>query len=104
MDFSYSCLLLLSVRVPVRLRPRCSPSRDVSEEIYHEGEPWSETPFVPMHAVSTPLNFELEPLDDEVYTIIPTTFEPGNTGPFILSVVADSDFTLQRDNSKSSSS
>jgi len=73
-------------------------------EIYYNGNPWSETPFVPMNSVSTPPNFELEVLEDEVYTIIPATFEPAKKGPFFLSVVSDKDFTLQRDSDKSGSS
>jgi len=80
-----------------------SPSRDMSEGIFHEGEPWSESPFVPMNLVSTPTNFELEPLEDEVYSIIPATFEPGKHGPFFLSVSSESEFTLQRDHGQGSS-
>lgn len=72
----------------------------MNEDITHNGEPWSETPFVPMHSVCTPTGFELEPLEDEVYTIIPATFEPGKTGPFYLSVVSDSEFALHRDTGK----
>jgi len=65
------------------------------DEIWHEGEPWSETPFVPAHAVSTPAGFELPGLESgEVYTIVCATFEPGKMGPFVLSVTADADFSL----------
>ena len=71
-----------------------TPARDTAE-VYHDGKPWSETPFVPMNSVSTPNGFVLEPLEDEVYSIIPSTFEPQKTGPFFLSVVADCDFSLQ---------
>ena len=71
-----------------------APARDAAE-VYHDGKPWSETPFVPMNSVSTPSNFVLEPLEDEVYSIIPATFEAGKKGPFFLSVVADCDFSLQ---------
>lgn len=63
--------------------------------IFHEGAPWNETPFVPMHAVSTPDPFFLEPLpDDGVYTIVPATMEPGKRGPFFLTVAAECDFQL----------
>jgi len=41
-------------------------NRDLSGNILYEDEPWSETPFVPTHSVSTPVNFELPPLEDEV--------------------------------------
>ena len=69
--------------------PGPSPDRRGMEEIFHDGQPWSETPFVPTHSVGTPQGFELEPLEDEVYTIIPATYEPGKTGPFFLSVVSE---------------
>jgi len=40
----------------------------------------------------------LRPLgEDEVYTIMPTTFEPGKRGGFFLSVVTEADFVLHRD-------
>ena len=65
------------------------------DEIWHEGEPWSETAFVPANAVSTPAGFELPGLESgEVYTIVCATFEPGKVGPFVLSVTADADFSL----------
>jgi hypothetical protein len=51
--------------------------------------------------VATPQNFYLEPLDDEVYTIIPATFEPEKHGAFFLSVASDSEFTLQRESGRS---
>ena len=46
----------------------------------------------------------LEPLTDDgsgndVYTIMPATFEPGKVGSFFLSVVADCEFMLKRDTS-----
>jgi hypothetical protein len=67
------------------------------DELWHEGEPWSETPFVPAHSVSTPGGFELPGLDSgEVYTLVCATFEPGKTGPFVLSVTADADFSLTK--------
>ena len=49
-----------------------------------------ESAFVPMHSVRTPVDFCIEPLpEDDVYSIIPATFEPGKTGPFFLSVSAE---------------
>ena len=70
----------------------------------HDGKPWGESAFVPMSSVSTPTNFYLEPLTDDgsgndVYTIMPATFEPGKVGSFFLSVVADCEFMLKRDTS-----
>jgi hypothetical protein len=51
-----------------------------------------------MLQVSTPAKFTLRPLpDDEVYIIMPTTFESGKKGSFFLSVVTDADFVLRRD-------
>ena len=68
------------------------------DEIWHEGEPWTETPFVPAHTVATPPHFELPALEaGEPYTIVCATFEPGKVGPFVLSATADCDFTLVRD-------
>ena len=69
-----------------------------------DGKPWGESAFVPMSSVSTPTNFFLEPLADDgsgndVYTIMPATFEPGKVGSFFLSVVADCEFMLKRDTS-----
>ena len=77
------------------------PNPDPHHEMgvcHHDGKPWGESAFVPMSTVSTPTNFYLEPLaNDEVYTIMPATFEPGKTGSFFLSVVADCEFALKRD-------
>jgi len=78
-----------------------NPARGGGSELYHEGEPWTETPFVPTHSVSTPPGFELPPMDGEVFTIIPTTFEPGKCGPFVISVTADVNFTLAKDAGRS---
>ena len=40
----------------------------------------------------------LKPLgEDEVYMIMPTTFEPGKKGGFFLSVVTEVDFVLRKD-------
>jgi len=75
-------------------------NRDLSGNILYEDEPWSETPFVPTHSVSTPVNFELPPLEDEVYSIIPATFDADKLGPFVLSVTADSEVHLSRDTGK----
>ena len=82
------------------LVPGPTPDRRGMEEIFHDGQPWSETPFLPTNMVSTPLGFELEPLEDEVYTIIPATYEPGKTGSFFLSVTSERDFTLVKDSGK----
>lgn len=94
--------------------------------IFHDSHPWNQSAFVPMHEVgyidlprylylsfylhdhvmyrfgmgqvSTPLDFMLRPLgEDEVYTIMPTTLEPGKRGSFFLSVVTEADFILRRD-------
>mmetsp|Transcript_16174 Transcript_16174/g.21413 ORF Transcript_16174/g.21413 Transcript_16174/m.21413 type:complete len:978 (+) Transcript_16174:224-3157(+) len=66
--------------------------------IYYEGKLWSESPFVPMHQVSTPDNFYLDPLpDNRSYTIMPSTFEPDKKGPFFISVVTDVEFVLKKE-------
>ncbi|GMH62713.1 hypothetical protein TrST_g11300 [Triparma strigata] len=63
--------------------------------IYHDGKPWNESSFVPLNSVSTPDNFVLPPLpDDEVYTIMPCTFDAGKKGNFFLSVVSEGSFEL----------
>jgi hypothetical protein len=73
------------------------PNRDMGF-ISHDGKAWNESPFVPLHNVSTPQNFVLDPLaDDEVYCIMPATFEPGKTGSFFLNVVTEADFSLKVD-------
>jgi hypothetical protein len=73
------------------------PNRDTGN-IMHDSRPWNESAFVPMHSVSTPQNFYLEPLmDEEVYCIMPAIFEPKHTGPFMLSVTTDVDFQLKKD-------
>uniref|UniRef100_A0A7S3Y2S7 Uncharacterized protein n=1 Tax=Heterosigma akashiwo TaxID=2829 RepID=A0A7S3Y2S7_HETAK len=68
--------------------------------VYHEGKLWTESAFVPMHQVSTPENFYLDPLPDgKAYTIMPATFEPKKKGPFFISVVTDVEFTLKKESS-----
>jgi hypothetical protein len=49
--------------------------------------------------VATPTGFTLESSGsgDDVFTIMPATFEPGKKGPFHLSVVCDAEFRLTRD-------
>jgi hypothetical protein len=49
--------------------------------------------------VATPAGFTLESSGsgDDVFTIMPATFEPGKKGPFHLSVVCDAEFRLTRD-------
>ncbi len=72
-------------------------------DIFHEGKPWNESPFVPLHQVQTPPSFRLPPPTPEennVYTIVPTTFDPGKTGPFFLSVISNKEFTLRKDIAK----
>jgi len=60
--------------------------------ILHEGRPWSESPFVPMHAVATPADFSLE--TDVPFDIMPATYAPGKHGRFYLSVTSDAEFSL----------
>ena len=61
--------------------------------IYHEGQPYNFSGTVPIHEISTPGNFYLEPLpNDEVYTIMPVTYGSGKTGPFFVTVETDVDF------------
>ena len=63
--------------------------------VNHEGKPWTGTAFMPIHEVSTPQHFTLQPLgEEEVYTIVPATFEPGQLGPFFVTVSADCEFSL----------
>ena len=63
--------------------------------IFHDGKPWTQTPYMPVHKISTPPNFMLQPLNEgDVYTILPTTFEPDKHGPFFITVKADCDFRL----------
>ena len=64
--------------------------------IYHQGVPWTTTGFVPIHEIATPEGFVLEPLpNEEVYTIMPVTYTPGQHGPFFLTVEADCDFVFK---------
>ena len=72
------------------------PERGKGVRIQHDGRPW-EAPFVPMHSVGTPPGFLLEVLPpDEVYWVVPATFEPQKLGPFFLTVSADTDFSFKR--------
>ena len=76
-------------------------SREQSE-VQHEGRPWTESSFVPMHTVSTPPGFYLDPLPPgEAYVIVPATFEPNKLGPFMVSVETDVEFLLAKDDVKS---
>eukprot|EP00753_Platysulcus_tardus_P008548 PLAT16095.1.p1 GENE.PLAT16095.1~~PLAT16095.1.p1 ORF type:complete len:894 (-),score=525.29 PLAT16095.1:252-2933(-) len=76
--------------------PGTKISRDAGG-IYHEGKPWNESTFVPMHSVSTPTNFYLDPLPEgEVYTIVAATFGPKKRGPFYLTVTSDQEFSLRK--------
>jgi hypothetical protein len=58
-----------------------------------------ETDFAPTAEVCTEPGFELEYIlnSNESYLIMPTTFEDGKMGSFVLTVAADCDFTLIRD-------
>lgn len=58
-----------------------------------------ETDFAPTAEVSTEPGFELQFLlgADESYLLLPCTFEEGRLGSFVLTVAADCDFTLLRD-------
>jgi hypothetical protein len=47
--------------------------------------------FVPWNEVAEELTLEGNP---EGYIIMPTTYEPGKHGPFIISVSTDCEFTL----------
>ena len=68
------------------------------QAIYHEGKAWSSTAFVPMHRVATPKNFYLEPIDgdDDVYTIVCATFNPGVHGSFHITVKCDQPFRFSK--------
>ena len=71
------------------------PNREVTS-VMHEGKPWTESAFVPLHSVSTPRDFFLDPLpNDEVYTIMPAIFEPKHQGSFMISVTTDVEFTFK---------
>ncbi|KAJ8599041.1 hypothetical protein CTAYLR_007694 [Chrysophaeum taylorii] len=79
------------------LQPENEPSTIFRRPgIFHEGRPWNESPFVPLHRVSTPPNFVLEAHGESggVYSIMPATYAPGKKGIFYLSVTADAEFTL----------
>jgi len=58
-----------------------------------------ETAFVPTEDVSVGEEFSLEPHgDDELYTIMPTTYADNRYGSFILSVATnDCDFMLSKE-------
>eukprot|EP00752_Nemacystus_decipiens_P004063 g3721.t1 len=78
------------------------PNRN--QAIFHEGRPYEGSPMVPTHEVSTPPGFMLDSnSEDEVFTIMPATFEPGKTGPFFISIATDVEFSLRRDRGDTSS-
>ena len=58
-----------------------------------------ETDFAPTAEVCTEPGFELDYIlnSNETYLIMPTTFEDGKMGSFVLTVSADCDFTLIKD-------
>lgn len=64
---------------------------------FAQGRPYEGSPMVPTHEVSTPLGFMLENNpEDDIFTIMPATFEPGKTGPFFISITTDVEFSLRR--------
>ncbi|KAF1783058.1 Peptidase C2, calpain family [Phytophthora cactorum] len=65
-----------------------------SNPIVINGRPWSETDFVPLHSVSSPPDLVLSAAAKGGYVIVPTTYEPGRLGKFVLSVQCDTEFTL----------
>lgn len=58
-----------------------------------------ETDFAPTAEVATPAGFELDFIlsAHESYVVMPTTFEDGKHGSFVLTVTADCDFSLTRE-------
>ncbi|RLN88863.1 hypothetical protein BBJ28_00015205 [Nothophytophthora sp. Chile5] len=58
------------------------------------GRPWSETGFVPLHAVSSPPDLVLSAAAKGGYVIMPATYEPERLGRFVLSVQCDGEFAL----------
>ncbi|RLN32084.1 hypothetical protein BBO99_00009079 [Phytophthora kernoviae] len=76
------------------VRPGDSESGDSGSAPNHiviNGRPWSETDFVPLHAVSSPPDLVLSAATKGGYVIIPATYEPGRLGKFVLSVQCDGD-------------
>lgn len=62
-----------------------------------KGRPYEGSPMVPTHEVSTPAGFMLDSTsEDEIFTIMPATFEPGKIGPFFISIATDVEFSLRR--------
>lgn len=59
-----------------------------------------ETDFAPTAEVCTEAGFHLDYLfsANESYVIMPTTFEDGKLGSFVLTVATDCDFTITREN------
>lgn len=71
------------------------PTRE-SSSIMVDGNPWTETAFVPLDEVSTPVHFTLPApaTQEDDFTIMPCTLDPNIRGPFFLSIVSDSEFGL----------
>jgi hypothetical protein len=77
------------------------PSLDPDHCIMHvdpnlkdvEPEPYTQSPFTPLHCVQTPPSFRLDKSEDP-YLLVPATYAPGKEGPFFLSVTSDVEFTL----------
>ncbi|CAM9946225.1 unnamed protein product, partial [Hapterophycus canaliculatus] len=65
--------------------------------ILYSGRPYEGSPMVPTHEISTPPGFKLNcGSEDDLFTIMPATFEPGKTGPFFISITTDVEFSLRR--------
>lgn len=69
-------------------------SRDAGGGVILNGQPWTETDFVPLHSVRSPPELVLPAATKEPYVIMPTTYEPSKHGRFVLSVQCDTEFAL----------
>jgi len=57
-----------------------------------------EAPFSPDDELSTPADFTLEQLGaDEEYIIMPTTFAEGKIGAFVITLMADTEFSFSKE-------
>jgi hypothetical protein len=72
-------------------------SSSTTHPVIINGRPWSETDFVPLHSVTSPPELVLSAAAKGGYVIVPTTYEPGRLGKFVLSVQCDAEFTLTCD-------
>ena len=63
-----------------------------------EMRPYYESTFVPDGEVATELSFTMPQLEHgETFTIMPTTFGEGKLGSFVLSVLAEYEFSITKD-------